>query len=295
MYTSGQFAGMFRVSKKLLRHYQEIGLLLPTEIDANNGYAYYNQDLCNRMKKILYLRSLHIPLSIIKQLVELSEDDWSEKVHQQLVDIRREQRSLERIEKEIISLEERLANKRDIFEKIEFETKFNISVFHLENPIYVIGRAARIVHGSPEHQPTIESLISNFYGDDVPSMIPNRREPGKRFGICAELNIETAEFTYMMGDQTLSNIDDVEIPKTTRSYVIPAGDYACVTFSASDTETLTTKTLGRGYDELFGWLGSSKEWENSVMGVAYEIYDDERFETPSWPEMDIWTPVKKKV
>ncbi len=294
MYTSGQFAGMFRVSKKLLRHYQETGLLKPAEIDSNNGYAYYDENSCKRMKKILYLRSLHIPLSIINQLIELPEDEWTEKIHQQLVDIRREQRSLERIEKEIIILEERLASKRDIFERIEFETKFEISVFHLDNPIYVIGRAARIIHGSPEHQPTIKSLISDFYGDDVPSMIPNRREPGKRFGICAELNIEIAEFTYMMGDQTLSSIEEVELPTSTRSYVIPAGDYACVTFSASDIETLTTQTLGRGYDELFGWLGSSNEWESSVMGVAYEVYDDERFEIPSWPEMDIWTPICHK-
>ena len=49
MYTSGQFAGMFRVSKKLLRHYNDIGLLTPSEVNETNGYYYYDQISCEKM------------------------------------------------------------------------------------------------------------------------------------------------------------------------------------------------------------------------------------------------------
>ncbi len=105
MYTSGQFAGMFRVSKKLLRYYNDIDLLKPSEIDSMNGYSYYDKNSCERMKRILYLRSLLIPLNEIKYLLELPEDGWSNMVHRHLMKIRTEHRSLERIETELISLE----------------------------------------------------------------------------------------------------------------------------------------------------------------------------------------------
>lgn len=295
MYTSGQFSGMFRVSKKLLRHYKEIGLLIPSEVDSSNGYLYYDKNLCEKMKKILYLRSLHISLNDIKAILELPEKDWLKKIHDQLVSIRAEQRMLERIETELVSLKKRISNEKELFDFMERKTEFNIRIFSLYTPIYVIGRAARIVHGSPEHMPTIQSLISDFYGDDVPSMIPNRKEPAMRFGICAEFIPQTREFTYMMGDQTFSQIENMKLPDSTRSYVIPSGDYLCVTFSAPDTETITSSALGEGYDKLFGWLGSSDEWESSSLGVAYEVYDNERFEVPSYPEMEIWTPIKPKV
>lgn len=271
MYTSGQFAGMFRVSKKLLRHYNDIGLLTPSEVNETNGYYYYDQISCEKMKRIMYLRSLNFSLERITAMLELSEEKRDEILYHHLMKIRAEQRVNARI-----------------------ETEFNIHVFHLDAPINVIGRAVRVVHGSPEHMSSVKSLIENFFGDDVSSMIFNKREPVLRFGICAEHNPSTGEFTYMMGDQTLQDSENMKIPETTRSYVIPVGDYACVTFSAPDVETITNATLEEGFDHLFGWLGSSEEWESSVLGVAYEVYDNERFEVPSWPEMEIWTPVKRK-
>ena len=174
------------------------------------------------------------------------------------------------------------------------KTEFSIRVFNLETPIYIIGKAVRIVHGSPEHGETINALISDYFGDDIPSIIPNRKKPTMRFGICAEFTNETGEFTYMIGDQIIGQIGK-KIPAATRSYEIPAGYYACVTFSAPDIESITGKSLGEGYDKLFGWLESSEEWESTVGGtVAYEVYDDERFEVPSYPQMDIWTPVRKR-
>ena len=76
MYTSGQFSGMFRVSKKLLRHYHDIELLIPSEVDSSNGYFYYDQCALEKMKQIIYLRLLRMPLSDIKYLLGNSGDIW---------------------------------------------------------------------------------------------------------------------------------------------------------------------------------------------------------------------------
>ncbi len=294
MYTAGQFAGIFRVSKKTLRHYHDIGLLVPERVESSNGYSYYDQSQVDKMKKILYLRALHMPLYNIKYLLETSDVDWSNKIHDQLIRIRSEQRSLNRIETELISIEDKLKMGKDLFSFIEQKAEFNIRVFYLEKPIYIIGRAARIVHGSPEHWPMVESIISDYFGDDVPSIIPNRKVPTMRFGICAEFTPETREFTYMMGDQVEKQVENDYLPTSTRSYEIPSGHYACITLSALNTEALTGPVLEEGYGKLFEWLGKTEDWVSPTGGaIAYEVYDDERFEVPSWPEMNIWTPVKK--
>jgi predicted transcriptional regulator YdeE len=210
--------------------------------------------------------------------------------------MRTDQSSLERVISEIVSLENRIISGKGVFEAMEKKPEFEISVFMLDEPIYIIGRGARVKHGTPEHQPAIDALIEGFFGDDVPSMIPDAKKPVMRFGICAEFTPETGEFTYMMGDRVEQAIEDGQLPETTRSYIIPAGEYACVRFSAIDKKTLISGFLGEGYGKIFDWVGSSEEWVSTVGGtVAYEVYKDERFEVPSYPEMEIWTPVKKKV
>ena len=41
MLSIGEFSNICRVSTKTLRYYAEIGLLLPSEVNPENGYPYY--------------------------------------------------------------------------------------------------------------------------------------------------------------------------------------------------------------------------------------------------------------
>jgi len=283
---------MFRVSKKLLRHYSEIGLLLPSKTDASNGYFEYGDDARARMKRILYLRSLRVPLREIKELLDTPEINWTDMIRSHLYRMRGERRVIERIETEIISLGEKLAEGREIFSSMEREKEHSIRVINLEHPVYVVGRATRVKYGSPEHMPAINGLIENFFGDDVPASIPDKIEPGVRFGICAEFSSETGEFTYRMGQQVNAPPPEYDIPGGTRLYTIPAGNYACITWSAQNIEATVADMP---YGEISEWIVNSEEWDGGDRTAAYEVYDDERFEVPSWPEMDIWMPVKEKV
>lgn len=40
----GEFSKLSRVSVRMLRHYDEIGLLPPASIDSATGYRYYSED-----------------------------------------------------------------------------------------------------------------------------------------------------------------------------------------------------------------------------------------------------------
>ncbi|WP_339221317.1 MerR family transcriptional regulator [Paenibacillus sp. FSL H8-0332] len=65
VYTIGQFAGLHQVSKKTLRYYRDIGLLEPADIDPVNGYAFYEGEQFERMRRIQYLRRLRFSLEEI--------------------------------------------------------------------------------------------------------------------------------------------------------------------------------------------------------------------------------------
>jgi effector-binding domain-containing protein len=66
----GRFSTMTRLSVKALRRYDEIGLLVPAEVDRASGYRYYRYDQANRAEAIRILRRLDMPLEEIRELLD---------------------------------------------------------------------------------------------------------------------------------------------------------------------------------------------------------------------------------
>lgn len=62
----GDFAKMFDVSTKTVRHYEKVGLLVPYEVDVYSGYRYFDEDNVKRMEEILALKDLGFSLDEIK-------------------------------------------------------------------------------------------------------------------------------------------------------------------------------------------------------------------------------------
>src|SRR5215468_2303794 len=52
----GEFARLTKVSVKMLRHYDRIGLLRPVRVDESTGYRYYTAAQLPRLNRILLLR-----------------------------------------------------------------------------------------------------------------------------------------------------------------------------------------------------------------------------------------------
>lgn len=288
MMTTGQFAARFRVSRKLLRHYNEIGLLTPHHIDRENSYAFYGDEECVRMRRILALRSLQLPLETIGALVDMPETEWQTFLTDHLAVVKAKRRRLMQIETELTAMLERINAGVEAFNSLNRKTEFVYDVFELARHICVVGRAARMKAGSPEHMPTIEAIIEGFYGDDAPALISGRVADGLRFGICAEFDHIDGTFMYMMGDEVLPGSD---IPEGMRAYVIPPGHYARLRFSARDTETLTGPTLDEANDRIYKCIEADPLWRSGGV-MDYEVYPADRFEVPAWPEMELWVPVE---
>ena len=70
--TTGEMAELNHVTKRTMWLYHDLGLLVPEKIDPNTGYHYYSMRQCARLDLILYLKSIGLTLSQIKEI--LSED-----------------------------------------------------------------------------------------------------------------------------------------------------------------------------------------------------------------------------
>ncbi len=65
----GEFANCNQVTAKMLRHYDEIGLLKPESIDQTTGYRLYSESQSHRLNWILILKNLDFSLLEIKSLL----------------------------------------------------------------------------------------------------------------------------------------------------------------------------------------------------------------------------------
>lgn len=74
MFRIGDFSRFARVSVKMLRHYDEIGLLRPQHVDAFTGYRYYSAEQLPRLNRIILLKDLGFSLETIGHLLDASLD-----------------------------------------------------------------------------------------------------------------------------------------------------------------------------------------------------------------------------
>ncbi|MGW3150763.1 MerR family transcriptional regulator [Streptomyces sp. NPDC001177] len=65
--TIGRFARLCRLSVKQLRHYDEMGLLVPVRVDAASCYRYYAPEQARDALTIVLLREMDLPLAVIAQ------------------------------------------------------------------------------------------------------------------------------------------------------------------------------------------------------------------------------------
>ena len=70
MFRIGEFSKIARVSGRLLRYYDEIGLLSPQSIDPETGYRSYSARQLPRLNRILVLKELGLSLEQIARLLD---------------------------------------------------------------------------------------------------------------------------------------------------------------------------------------------------------------------------------
>ena len=83
----GRFARLAGLSIGALRHYAEIGLLVPARVDPDTGYRYYTEEQLAPARRIALLRDLDVPLNLIRTLRDATPDQLRKRLARHRADL----------------------------------------------------------------------------------------------------------------------------------------------------------------------------------------------------------------
>jgi DNA-binding transcriptional MerR regulator len=70
MFSIGDFASYGRVSVRMLRHYDAIGLLRPASVDQQTGYRFYQAGQLSQLNRIVALKELGFTLQQVQSILD---------------------------------------------------------------------------------------------------------------------------------------------------------------------------------------------------------------------------------
>ena len=233
MYSIGQLALILKVSTRTLRHYDEIGLLKPCNVNEENGYRYYDKEQISLAKNIIKLKECGLSLDEIKELKASGFEN-------SYVVIKKRLSIIEDEIKKLISMKDNLykiLRKEDIIIKkgeLPFKT-YDIQIAKLDN-INVISKRCTI------STKDIGKVVGTLY------------EEISKNG----LRIKGGHIVkYFENDFDPENADiEVCIPIESRKetklkiHVIPKGTYVMATASSISEK-------GDVYESIINWINSN--------------------------------------
>ncbi len=76
MFKIGEFSKLTQVTIRMLRYYDETGLLKPAKIDPWTGYRMYSSDQIPILNRIIYLRDSGFQVSEIVEILNRNDDEF---------------------------------------------------------------------------------------------------------------------------------------------------------------------------------------------------------------------------
>ena len=268
----GDFSKLSRISIRMLRHYDEIGILHPECVDDFTGYRYYSESQLPLAGKIQALKSLGFGLSMIKEILGKYED------------VQEMERFL------ILKRKELEGEAREIRQKLQF----------LDSTLKWMRKDGNL----RDYNVTLKTLPERYVAS-VRQVIPAYDQEGLLWEImCRELegqNVQQAAPCYGMAifhDEGHKEHDpDVEIQSTV---VGTYQDTEHVKFKTVPPIQIASATYKGGYDQISRVNAAVANWvvENGYdfNGKSFCIYHVSPSDTSDPEELvtEVCFPVKKK-
>ena len=274
MLSIGEFSNICKVSTKTLRYYAEIGLILPNEINPENGYRYYAIEQLETMLFINRLKSYNFSLEEIKKIIDAGEEQ-DEKLFLALTRKKKEvEKQVEEFEKTIDQLANDIATLKQGKSIMSYLESIDVQL--VEVPMMYLLFIRKMVHEydiAEEYDYCFRKLSRTIADDKLTVLAP----PMVLF--------HNSEFSP-------SGLD-IE-------FAIPVKEYITGTRVFSPGLCLKTVLYG-SYSELSSVYTKQREWAEKEgyesSNALYEVYVTDPSQVTQESELitEIYYPVKKIV
>lgn len=274
MLSIGEFSNICKVSTKTLRYYAEIGLILPDEINPENGYRYYSVEQLETMLFINRLKSYNFSLEEIKAVLE-SDELQEEKLYQELT------RKKKEIERQV--------------------TEFNKTLDQLNDDITILKQGKSIMTYLENIEVQLVD-VPKMYLLSIRKMLTQCEIPDE-YGNCFNKifrKIADDKLTVLAPPMVLFHSDDFRPFGLDIEFAVPVKEY--ITGTRDFHPGLCLKTVVHGsYTGLSSVYTKQREWaekegyENN--NALYEVYvtDPSQVADESGLITEVYYPVKKKM
>ncbi|MBS4751176.1 MerR family transcriptional regulator [Carnobacteriaceae bacterium zg-ZUI78] len=100
LYTIGEAAKLCDVSRKTLRYYDELGIIVPDKVSEDTGYRYYSRETLMRLPKVKYYKQMGFKLHEIEDIygsIDYHEIRFRDKIEELKENIEKMQNALKSI------------------------------------------------------------------------------------------------------------------------------------------------------------------------------------------------------
>lgn len=273
MLSIGEFSNICRVSAKTLRYYAEIGLILPNEVNLENGYRYYSIEQLEKMLLINRLKDYCFSLEEIKSILD-SEEQMEEVLFTALS-----------------------KKKKEIAVKVQ---KFEDTLHQIDSDLSNLRKGKSIM----SYMESIDVQLVEIPMMYLLSIRKNvlEHEFSEEYGICFEQlfrKMKEKKLTAAGPPMVLFHGDEYTPFGLDTEFAIPVKEYA--TGTRDFCPGLCLKTVVQGsYLQLSSVYARQIEWaeregyENS--NALYEVYVTDPTEVSKESELvtEVYYPVKKR-
>lgn len=274
MLSIGEFSNICKASTKTLRYYAEIGLILPAEINPENGYRYYSVEQLETMLFINRLKSYNFSLEEIKTILK-SEELLDEKLYLALTKKKKEiEKQVQELKKTLDQLNNDISNLKQGKSIMSYLESIDVQL--VEVPKMYLLSFRKMVHEyefAEEYGNCFSKLFKKIQDDKLTILDP----PMVLF--------HSAEFSPFGLDT---------------EFAIPIKEY--VTGTRDFYPGLCLKTVLYGsYSNLSSVYTKQREWAEKegyeCNNALYEVYVTDPTQVSKESELitEIYYPVKKKV
>lgn len=155
----GEFARATQVSAKMLRHYHQIGLLEPADVDPDTGYRRYTAEQIPVAQVIRRFRVLEMPLEGIRAVLAAPDLDARNRLISQ---------HLDRLQSELAQTQSAVASLRDLLDAPSSSRETGISFRRVaETPAAAITATISIEDAGAWYQGAIGELYATLSAQDI--------------------------------------------------------------------------------------------------------------------------------
>lgn len=247
----GRFAQAAQLSRKALRLYDQLGILVPDYVDPESGYRYYSTAQFEKARLIRLLRAMEMPLADIRRVLAART---SEEAIQLVIDCHRA-----------------FEIKADQVHRVSYKV---LAYLRQENDAMSINVSVKTF---PVRQ--VVSIKKNITVPAFHQFIPKALTQLRTYVKEAEANISGDPFCFYYGPVNKSDDGPVEICLPIEGSVVPSGDLIVReipdhhgAIGTATSEQSSYPAILEVWDAVISWVNKNKFEMTDKTVCCYEIW-----------------------